>query len=340
MMLTPLVFIACSEEAPWVAPDAETTDATGSASADPQEVETRAAGEAEAGETEATAETTAEEAAPAPEPFCTGYDAPIRTGSLPAGLDEVSGMVASMRNPGVLWMIEDSGNEADVYAVTPAGTLVGVVHVAGVPNIDWEDLALAPCGEDSCLWVGDIGDNDARRGDLAMFRVREPIFDDEHESEQAPDVFPFAYPGGPQDAESLVVSGDGTPYVLTKRDDGRTQVYAIDAQGPGEVTEARAVAKLSTATDVEASGMRTRATGAAIWPDEGRLYVRTYGALWSWQLGEAGMEAVAEGVRAEVPAMQEIQGEAIAWDAGAAGYWQVSEGEGSAIWFTGCTLAG
>lgn len=336
--LAVLALVACDSGDPvWNAPRAKEIDAGDPAMSGPGELPSQEPGEAESAE---VPEPAVEEPEPdPPEPFCTAYEAAIQTGSLPAGLAEVSGLVASVQNPGVLWMIEDGGNEADVYAVTPAGALAGVVHVAGVPNVDWEDLALAPCGEETCLWVADIGDNAFQRGEVTLYRIREPIFDGQYESEQEPEVFPFAYPSGAQNAESLVVTGEGRPYVLTKRDDASTYVYAIDAVEPGTRTEARALGALSTASDTDTWGSRTSATGAALWPDEGRLYVRTYGAAWSWQLGEAGMEGVAEGARAEVPATAEPQGEAIAWDADEAGFWQVSEGEGSALWFTGCTVS-
>ena len=39
---------------------------------------------------------------------------------------------------------------------------------------DWEAIAVGPCGSRTCLFVGDIGDNKARRKHITIHRVTEP----------------------------------------------------------------------------------------------------------------------------------------------------------------------
>ena len=64
-------------------------------------------------------------------------------------LDETSGLVVSAKNPGTLWLNNDSGDSARVFAVTPNGALQGIYPLEGATAIDWEDLAIGsrPEGE-------------------------------------------------------------------------------------------------------------------------------------------------------------------------------------------------
>jgi hypothetical protein len=66
---------------------------------------------------------------------------PITTGTLPRALHEASGFAASRRTPELLWVHNDRGSRPVLYAVSPDGTLRGVVRVTGAAATDWEDLA-------------------------------------------------------------------------------------------------------------------------------------------------------------------------------------------------------
>ncbi len=56
-------------------------------------------------------------------------------------LGEVSGIVASRRHPGIFWVHNDGDNAAELYAIDGEGQLRATLQVAGVRNVDWEDLA-------------------------------------------------------------------------------------------------------------------------------------------------------------------------------------------------------
>jgi hypothetical protein len=85
-------------------------------------------------------------------------------------LDEISGVVVGHRMDGFLWVEEDSGNDASVYALEPSGEVVAEVMVDGATNEDWEDLAWA----NGRLWVGDIGDNERDRSVIHTYSFPEP----------------------------------------------------------------------------------------------------------------------------------------------------------------------
>src|SRR5437660_5290761 len=82
--------------------------------------------------------------------------------SLLQELPEASGLAASRRTPGVLWSHNDSG-EPVVFALTPAGAVKGRVRVTGARVKDWEDIAVGPCPQSTCLYIADIGDNNETR---------------------------------------------------------------------------------------------------------------------------------------------------------------------------------
>lgn len=79
--------------------------------------------------------------------------------------DEISGL---QYVNGILWAHEDSGNTNDLYKVDEkTGTTEGVA-IKGIENVDWEDITADPEGN---LYIGDFGNNDNDRRDLAIHRI-------------------------------------------------------------------------------------------------------------------------------------------------------------------------
>jgi len=89
------------------------------------------------------------------------------------GLSEASGLAISRRTPGRLWTHNDSG-EPVVVALDARGSVTGRVRLTGAAVEDWEAIAVGPCGTGSCLHVGDIGDNEAERKRITIYRLPEP----------------------------------------------------------------------------------------------------------------------------------------------------------------------
>jgi hypothetical protein len=132
-------------------------------------------------------------------------------------IDEDSGLAVSRRFPNRLYHVNDSGDSGRFFITDHAGGRTQIVNVKGFAPRDDEDLALGPCSASTdCLFIGDTGDNNARRGSIELVIVEE--------RERFPAVVePFRrvtvrYPNGPHDAEALGVHPDGSVYILTKRD--------------------------------------------------------------------------------------------------------------------------
>ncbi|HBI01157.1 MAG TPA: hypothetical protein DDY18_05985, partial [Flavobacterium sp.] len=84
--------------------------------------------------------------------------------SLPQNLSEVSGMVAT---DSIIWMIEDSGNKSKIYGIKYDGMVEHTIKLDDIPNIDWEDLTR----DNNNLYIGDFGNNDNDRKDLAIYKI-------------------------------------------------------------------------------------------------------------------------------------------------------------------------
>jgi hypothetical protein len=170
------------------------------------------------------------------------------------GIGEVSGVVASRRHPGLLWIEEDSGNPARIYGVDLQGSHLETVDVTGAENRDWEDIALAG----GRIWLADIGDNAEVRTSVQIYSFREP-----HPSTTSVTAsrLTLTYPDGPHNAEALFVDGRrGNLFIVTKQE-GTAGVYRTSIAGLGsEATRRlRLIETLSlnrvTAADLDGSGI-------------------------------------------------------------------------------------
>lgn len=167
-------------------------------------------------------------------------------------LTEVSGVTTHTAERGSYWVHNDSGGLPRVFEVLPGESVVRAVSLMGARAVDWEDLDRAPCGEDPegyCLYVADIGDNDARRQHVSIYRVRlDPIavsLDDAKRTLATHwDRVDFRYPDGPRNAETLMVHPRTLEmYVLEKTTAHAVNLYRVPREfGRNEsVKEARLV---------------------------------------------------------------------------------------------------
>ena len=154
-------------------------------------------------------------------------------------------------SPGVVYVQNDSGDAARFFAVDAStGATLAVYSVPGAQNVDWEDLAVARDARGvPSVWLADIGDNDAARQEVRIYRVDEPVVDRARAGLQLataePSVWRLRYPGGPVDAEALAVAPGGAGYVVTKSFFGESAVYAVPATAdPTRVQTLRQVAEI------------------------------------------------------------------------------------------------
>ena len=143
---------------------------------------------------------------------------PDRTGVIASdAILEASGLARSNLRADRLWVINDSGSPAELYAIGTDGSDQGSVRIANAENTDWEDLAAFELNGAQYLMIADIGDNDAGRDNAVLYFVPEPKTT-AADTVTASRSIAFRYPGGPRDAEAVAVDPDaGVAYVLSKR---------------------------------------------------------------------------------------------------------------------------
>jgi hypothetical protein len=241
----------------------------------------------------------------APTASCRLKGRPIALPDVP----EASGVAVSRRTAGLLWTVADHGKPV-LYAVHASGELAGRVAVTGARVEDWEDLAAGPCGDASCLYIGDIGDNAARRKSISVYRVREPAPGDA--ATQRAEAFRASYPDGPQDAETLLVTQDGRLLVVTKGDNGPVTLYRF----PEPLHEGVTVRLEKLATLVPGSAARDeRVTGGSVSADGSRVALRTHASVLVYDAHGFARGQLARPLRFDVAPLGEPQGEGVAFDA-------------------------
>jgi hypothetical protein len=235
----------------------------------------------------------------AAEPLCTAAGKLLR---LP-GVPEASGVAASRRTPGTLWLHNDSG-EPTLFAFDVSGRPQGRVSISGATTTDWEDLAVGACREGSCLYVADIGDNHHQRKQITVYRVVEPRVGD---ATVAPvESWVASYPDGARDAEALFVIPSGQMFIVSKAQPMATALYRFASASPGAT--AGRLAKVSNLP-------LDHVTGASTSPDGNWVALRTNKELVFYRTTDLVSGAGGEPRRFDLKALGEPQGEGVAFGA-------------------------
>jgi hypothetical protein len=236
-------------------------------------------------------------------------------------IDEASGIAASRKNPGVLWVHNDGGPPC-LYALSPQGKHLGIYTLSGARNRDWEDIAIGPGPEPNVdyLYVGDIGDNNSKHKYVTIYRVPEPRVDANQPAANViltgVEAIGLLYPDGPRNAETLMLDP------LTK------DIYIVSKEEPSKVYRAAYPQSTTSKTTLEyvAKLPWGTATGGDISGDGRMVIVRNYLAASLWLRPQnAPLWRAFEGDECKVSLIFEQQGEAICFDASGAGYFTTSE---------------
>jgi len=226
------------------------------------------------------------------------------------GLQEASGIAVSRRVPGRLWTHNDSGQPV-LFALDVKGRVTGQLRLSGAAIRDWEAIAVGPCPTGSCIYVGDIGDNGARRKFITIYRVPEPA--GAEASVAASDVFHATYPDGAHDAETLLITPAGDLLIVTKGDTGAVALYRFPPELRSGATHQ--LERVGTPRAPGKVGERERVTDGAVSADGRWVVLRTTKKLTFHETAELLNGNWREARSVDLTAVGETQGEGVAIDA-------------------------
>jgi hypothetical protein len=262
------------------------------------------------------------------------------TGSLEGKfLDEVSGIAASGVSDDIYYIHNDSGDTSRFFAIKPTGEVEATVYFKGDPKEplgvhDCEDIAVGPGPEKgkSYVYMGDIGDNNAVRKYITVYRMEESKAWADHGTAHTTAVpIHFKYPDGPKDAETLMIDPiEKLIYIVSKRKD-TVAVYTSPLNyKPNDTVMLTKRCKLFfpglkpfkwiTAGDISKDGQQVLI----------KSYVRVY--YWQRQNNEPIWQTVQRKWQ-ELPYKMERQGEGIGFTPDGKAYYCVSEGVYTPIYY-------
>ncbi|HUR99684.1 MAG TPA: hypothetical protein VMZ26_16580 [Pyrinomonadaceae bacterium] len=222
------------------------------------------------------------------------YDKPVVVGHIESPeIAESSGLAASLCQSGIYWTLNDSGNDAFIFAMSPNGKSLGTWRVANAVNIDWEDMASYKSPNGTCyLYIGDIGNNRLERTELKVYRVKEPTLSNTSTAStkknpmqtEPAEAITFKYSDTPHNAETLLVQPKtGDLYVLTKGLEGPSSIFKFGPQfGSGPTIVASKIGEVSVPS--VPNGLLT---GGAISPDSSRVILCDYSSGYELKLAAA-----------------------------------------------------
>lgn len=236
---------------------------------------------------------------------------PLQTvAELPKELKEISG-IAYANN--LIYSIEDSGNENQVIVLDTSGTIAKKITINNTENIDWEDLTFDTKGN---LYIGDFGNNDNTRKDLAIYKIDKSnlqgananvaytiSFDYPEQTEFPPKKKELLF-----DVEAFLEYHDYF-YLFTKNRskdfDGRSYVYKIPNRAGHH--KAQLIKTITTCPDYHHCVI----TSAAISPDGSQFVLLSHSKIWLFE--NYAPDNIANGTMTELDLNHYSQKEAVSF---------------------------
>jgi hypothetical protein len=243
---------------------------------------------------------------------------------------EVSGLVATATGYVVINDSSPVPSGEKIFFLDRDCVVVNVVNYP-ISARDPEDLAIDDHGT---LWVADIGDNSTRSGGSGDRRTTIAVWSLAPGSKR-PVIHRLAYPDGkPRDAETMLVSGDGTIVIVTKQPAG--EVYTPDGPLRADNTAGVRLKQVGTFTPAATGtsnpyGFLGAAliTGGAVAPDGTKAVLRTMSDAYEFDLTNGDVVAAITSGTYRITALpDEPQGEAIAYTPDSAAYLTASDQPG------------
>lgn len=208
-------------------------------------------------------------------------------------LGELSGLAVSQIAKDRYWAINDGGNGNHLLLLDGRGRVLRKVEVAGVENVDWEDLASFRWQGKNWLLIADTGDNSGAREHVVLWLLQEPQHGGSSADAGPPLPLRLRYPDEPHDVEAMTVDAhSGDVYLLSKRTVPPVLFRVpLSAAGKGATVTAQRVASLDAipqpsasdiARDGQLSRFRSQTTALELDCNRRGLLVLTYDGIYRY----------------------------------------------------------
>lgn len=217
-------------------------------------------------------------------------------------LVEISGLAASVKNPGYFWTHNDSGGKTEVYLIDLSGKIQLTVSLEIKRNRDWEDLVLA----NGKLYIGDFGDNAGKKKRIIIHQITEPKFD-AHSVLYVPKdsikTMMLSYKNGPRDAETLLYDYSMDELVIVTKRDPDAFIYSFPFQK----------GRRDSIPPIGSVALNYFTAGDS--RPNGEFVLKNYDDILYWKSGEGSIAVrIMHQSPVRIPYKKEPQGEAIAFD--------------------------
>jgi hypothetical protein len=240
---------------------------------------------------------------------------------------EASGIAASKALPGHFWTHNDSGNKPEVYLLDNKGQLVSTLHIEGVSNRDWEDIAegSGPVPHKQYVYVGDIGNNVQVDLRTRILRFAAPSQAPAQNVNIKPEVLHVSFADGSRDAETLMVDPVSRSFYIVSKREKAVGIY----KAPLDFKNGdRAIFhKVGTVP-------YTWVTAGDISQDGRHIVIKNKNQIFYWHRNaEESVEAAMSRAAVVLPYAPEKQGEGVTFTVDNSGYITISEGKKPAVNF-------
>lgn len=231
---------------------------------------------------------------------------------------EASGLQSSIKNQGYLWTLNDSGNPAEIYLLNDKGEIVMTCILPFINNRDWEEIFIGPGPKTGApyLYIADIGDNEAKYPYKILYRLEEPIFDQEQVIIEDVDTLIFSLPDQVRDSETMFFDSlSSTIYLISKREH---QVKLYELKYPFEKDT------LVAAFKVDLPFRNIVAADLSHFDNE--FMMKSYEEVYYWKRkSNEPLTELLQRKPIKIGYEPEAQGESIAWKFDGSGFYTLSE---------------
>lgn len=233
-------------------------------------------------------------------------------------IEEASGLVASHKNPGYLWTINDSGNLPEIYLLNEKAEIVMTCNLKQVMNRDWEEIFIGPGPKENTpyLYVADIGDNSAQYLYKILYRLEEPLFSKDKMEITEIDTIVFTLSDNIRDTETMLFDSLSNSFFILSKREPKIKLYELKYPFLNDTLVAQEKTELPFYNIVAAD----------ICPQGDELLVKDYDHVYYWKREkDESFMGMVQRKPIELNYDPEPQGESIAWRHDDSGYFTLSE---------------